>query len=193
MSAWRSRWSGEKFSSTAIHGWNVSDAFQLEAARLDDVDRVLGRVVDLRAERVADVAADEHVMAARLEHPPGQRRRRRLPLRAGDRDDAAAQPARGQLQLAHDRHARGARLGDRRLRGRHTGTQHDQIGAEQRLPPVPAEFELHAGVAQLRVLVDRLARVGERDRRAAPDEQLRRRDAAPRRADHDDPLARDGE
>ena len=36
----RSRWSGEKFSITAIHGWNVVDRLELEAARLDDVQRV---------------------------------------------------------------------------------------------------------------------------------------------------------
>ena len=57
--AWRSRWSGEKFRSTAIHGWNVSIAFELEAARLDDVNRLGGRGLDLRAQRVADVAADQ--------------------------------------------------------------------------------------------------------------------------------------
>ena len=38
--ACRSRWSGEKFSSTAIHGWNVVGRLELEAARLDHVDRV---------------------------------------------------------------------------------------------------------------------------------------------------------
>ena len=69
------------------------DALELKAARLDDVNRLVGRHVDLRAQREADVAADEHVVPARFEHPPGQRRRRRLPFRAGDGDDPAAQPA----------------------------------------------------------------------------------------------------
>ena len=56
-----------------------------------------------------------------------------------------------------------------------------------------AELERDARLAQPLLVVDALARVGERDRRAAADEQLRRRDAAARRADDDDPLARDGE
>jgi len=63
---------------------------QLKAARFDDVDGALGRLVDLRAQRVADVAADENVIARFIEHPARQRRRRRFPLRSRDRDDPAA-------------------------------------------------------------------------------------------------------
>ncbi len=56
-----------------------------------------------------------------------------------------------------------------------------------------AELERHARVAQPILVVDLRADVGQRDGRAAPDEKLRGRDAAPRRADDDDPLAANGE
>ena len=62
--------------------------------------------VDLRAERHADVAADQHAASRGLEHPPDQRRRRRLALGAGDRDDRPVQPARRQLELADHRRRR---------------------------------------------------------------------------------------
>src|SRR5262245_16492344 len=78
------------------------DRFQLEAARFDDVDGVGRRLIDLRAQRVPDVAADEDLEAARLEHPPGKGRRRRLSLRSSDGDDSATNPSRGELELADD-------------------------------------------------------------------------------------------
>src|SRR5450759_2780507 len=167
--------------------------FQLEAARLHDMDCLVGRVVDLRAQRVADVAADEHVVAAGREHPSRQRRRRRLPFRAGVRDDAAAEPAPGALQLSHAGHARGARVHDRGLARRDTGAEHDQVRVAQRLRTMAAELQLHAGGAQLSFFVDPLADVHERHARAATHQQLRRGDAAPRGPHHHDPLAQDRE
>ena len=66
-------------------------------------------VISLRAEREADVAADEHPPAAGFQHPSGQRRGRGLALRAGDGDHPAAQPSRRQLQFPHHRYAGTAR------------------------------------------------------------------------------------
>ena len=89
-------------------------ALELKTARLDDVDRLFRRGLDLRAQRQADVAADEDAVAAGLEHAAGQRRGRRLPFRPGDGDDAAAQPAGRELELARDRNARASGGLDRR-------------------------------------------------------------------------------
>src|SRR5258708_27340440 len=86
----------------------------------------------------------------------------------------------------------GAGLADRGLRGRDTGAQHDEIGGEQRLGPMPAKFEMDAGVAHLGILGDGVAPVGQRDGRAAAHEQLGRRDAAAGGADDHHPLAGNG-
>ena len=101
------------------------DLLELKAARLDDVQRVGRRAADLRAQRRADVAADRHLESGRFEHPPGQRRRRRLPLRAGDRDHAARaasatrarlrrSPARRRARAPRPPAARAARPGSAR-------------------------------------------------------------------------------
>ncbi len=103
-------------------------ALQLKAARLDHVDGFVGRRFDLGAQRQPDVAADEDAVTTGFQHPAGQRRRRRLPFGAGDGDDPAAQPARGQLELAGDRHTRAPRRLDGGQLRRHAGTEHDQIG-----------------------------------------------------------------
>ena len=96
------------------------------------------------------------------------------------------------LSDMRDRLDEDGRLREQRLRGRHAGTEDDEIRAEDRLGRVPAELEADAGLAQLRVRVDRRARIAQRHRRAAPDEQRGGGDAAPRRADDDDLPARDG-
>ena len=90
------------------------DLLELKAARLDDVKRVRRRLGHLRAQRRADVAADGHLESGRLEHPPGQRRRRRLALGAGDRDHPALQPSRRELDLRDHRDAAIARRLHRR-------------------------------------------------------------------------------
>ena len=71
---------------------------------------------------------------------------------------------------------------DRRLLGRHAGTQHDQVGAGERLRPVSAELELDAQSAQRLALRRPRSRVGQRHARAAARQQLRGGHAASRRA-----------
>ena len=120
-------------------------SLELKAARLDHVNRVLGRFVDLGAERVADVAAHEHAVAAGFEHAAGQRGRRRFALGSGDRHDPAAQPPGGQLQLADHRHAGEAGCLDERMTVRHAGTRDDELGLQQRRRIVSAQLQLDAG------------------------------------------------
>ena len=58
---------------------------------------------------------------------------------------------------------------------------------------VAAELQRHTGGAQPILVLDLLADVGQRDAGAAAHQQLRRRHTASGRADHDDPLATNGE
>jgi len=58
---------------------------------------------------------------------------------------------------------------------------------------VAAELEVHAGGAQPILVVEPIAPIAQRHRRAAADEQLRGRNAAPRGAGHRDSLATNGE
>ena len=165
------------------------DLLELEAARLDDVERVGRRRRHLRAERRADVAADGHLESRRLEHPARQGRRRRLALRAGDRDHAAAEPPRRELDLGDDRHAALARrLHHGRVR-RHARAEDDEIRARERLAHVAAGFERDAKGAQPIGVRNLGGDLRQRHTRAAPREQLRSGDAAPRRAgDGDAPV-----
>ena len=120
------------------------DLLELKAARLDDVERLGRRLVDLRAERRADVSADRHLEARRLEDSPRQHRRRRLAFRPGDRDHAPLQPPRRQLDLRDHRHAAIARRLQRRLLERHAWTQDHQIGIRERAALMTTELERDA-------------------------------------------------
>ncbi len=89
---------GDRFSSTAIHGWNVSVVSSwklLTSTTWSDVGRDSATCA-LRAVPRLPPAVD--VEAGFLQHPRRQRRRRRLAFRAGDRDRrgprASATPAR---------------------------------------------------------------------------------------------------
>ena len=135
---------GRKVQEHGDPGMKRLDPFELEAARLDDVNRLGGRGLDLRAQCVADVAADQDLVAAGLEHAAGQRRGGRLALGAGDRDDPSGQPARCQLELANDLGAAAARRFDDRLIPRHAGAQHDQVRCRKRLRRVSADLERNA-------------------------------------------------
>jgi hypothetical protein len=101
-------------------------------------------VTDLRAERLADVAADRHLETRRLEDAAGERGRRRFALRASNGDDTTQQPARRQLDFADDRHATRFRGGNRRLLRWNARAQHDEVGAGKRCRLMSAELELDA-------------------------------------------------
>jgi hypothetical protein len=58
---------------------------------------------------------------------------------------------------------------------------------------VSAELELDTGRAQPILVLEVIGQIGERDRRSAAEEQFRRRDTTPRRADDGDALAANGE
>ena len=102
---------------------------ELKAARLDHVHRVGGRGSSTCAlSGTPMLPPDQHAPARGLEHPADQRRRRRLPLRAGDRDDrprsqrdaSSSSPITGTPRLARARRSgrSAARPGSAR-RGRH--------------------------------------------------------------------------
>src|SRR5687767_13416812 len=94
---------------------------------------------------MADVAADEHVVAAGFEHATGQRGGRRLAFRPGDRDDSTAKPSRCEFQLADDVHTCHARGLDRRQGRWHSGAEDDEVRAGERGWVVVTEFEPDAG------------------------------------------------
>ena len=164
---------------------------ELEAADFDDVDRLVGRRVHLRRKRVADVPGHGRRQPSRREHPADQRRGRGLPLRAGDRDDPAAQQARRQLDLAGDRNLRAAGPRQDRLAQRHSRAEHDQVGRREQLRVVRAEREVHALRGQRGGLGQLGLQVGQRHARAAARQERGGRHAAPRGPDDDDPLAFD--
>ncbi len=132
-------------------------------------------------------------MTTGLEHPPGQRRGRRLSFRPGNRDDAAAQPAGRELELACHRNARGTGRFDGRKPGRHAGAQDDEIRSRERRLLVATQLQRHARGTEPILVVDPIAQVRQRHERAAPHQQLRGSDTATCRADHDDALAAHGE
>ena len=104
-SGWRSRWSGEKFSITAIHGWNPSicSSWKLLVSTTCTVSGVDSDTCALSGAPMLPPTVTSE--SRRLEHPSGQRRRRRLALRAGDRDQAPLQPARRQFDFGDHGHA----------------------------------------------------------------------------------------
>ena len=119
-----------------------------------------------------------------LEHPARQRRRRRLPFRAGDRDRrgraATATPARSPPMTGTPR-SRGFWIDG--LIGRHARAEHDEVRVGQRLAAVAAELELHAQTAQRFGLRHLGAHLGQRDPGAAARQQLGGGNAASRRPD----------
>jgi hypothetical protein len=166
---------------------------ELKAAHLDDVDRLRRRCVHLRAERHADVAADQRVSSVRLHHPSDHGCRRRLPLRSGNRDDPSLHPSRGELHLTnHIDAATPCRLEQRLIR-HHSRARHDQIRALDRRGRVSTELELDARGAQTLGLLQRRARFRQHDARSPANEQLRRGDAAASGTDHHNAAPFDGE
>src|SRR6185369_503146 len=72
---------------------------ELETARLDDVDCVWCRLIDLGAQGRTDISANQRLPAHRLQHPPDERRRRRLAFGSGDRDQLTLYESPGKLEL----------------------------------------------------------------------------------------------
>ena len=169
------------------------DLLELEAAGLHHVERVRRRVAHLGAEGSADIAADRHLESRRLQHPAGQRRRRRFALGAGDGDDAAEEPARRKLDLRDHRHAAPARGLHRRLLRRHAGAEDDEIGGREGLRPVAPQLQLHAESCQRLGFRCLAPRVGKRHVRAPAGEQLRGGQAASRGSRDGDAFAGDVE
>ena len=134
------------FSSTATSGRNVSavSSWKLEASTTQAPPGAAAGVPTASASGSPRLPPDERRAAGRAHDVAHQRRRRRLAVGAGDRDQRARHEARRQLHLARDRHAGRARrrqlgdLGDARR-------QHDQLGAGERLAPVPAQLARDCG------------------------------------------------
>ena len=166
---------------------------ELKAARFHNVGRVRRRLVDLRAQRYADVAADEDLSPGGRQHPTDERRRGGLPLGAGNRDHRSADPTPCQLELADDLDAAPPRGIEHRLLDRHPRAGHDKVGRGERLRPMSAQLQRHAGVAEPIGALERVARLGEHHRRAAAREQTSGCDPAARGADYRHPLPLDRE
>ena len=80
---------------------------------------------------------------------------------------------------------------DLRKIDRHAGAEHDQVGGFEGRDVVPAQLERDAGRAQCRRLRNLRLAVGQRHARAAPGEQVRRGDTAPRGSHHQHALSAD--
>jgi hypothetical protein len=167
--------------------------FELKAADLDDMKRLGARVLDLRRQRRAEVAACRDVEAALAQHPCGERRRRRLALRSRDRNHAPREPARCQLDLSHDRHTGRASGHDRGMVGWHAWTRDDEIGTGEERGRMRTELDGDAQAFEVRPPIERAGGVAQRHARAARHEQLRNGDAAPAAARDDHPLSRHAE
>ncbi len=157
---------------------------ELEAARFHNVERLCGRRLHLRAQGHPDVAAHEHVPAGRRQHPAQERRRGRLPFRAGNGQHPPSNPPRRELELPDDFNASLAcRVEDRLLDGNARAHDHEIRGGEG-VPAVTAKLQLNACGPQPVRRVYALAHLGQRHERAPLRKQFRRRDAAAGGADH---------
>ena len=99
--------------------WNDPDLADDPGVRLDRADE--------RAQRAPDVARDLDRPPVGAEHLAEKRRRRRLSVRPGDRDDRVREESRTELELVPDRNAASASSRDQRRVGPDSGTLDDQI------------------------------------------------------------------
>ena len=125
------------------------DGLELEAAGLDHVPRRRRGRLDLRRERHTDVAAHEHRLPGRLDHPAHQRRRRRLALGTGDRDDRPGHERGRELQFADDAYSAGTCGLQGTDVGRYAWTHDDQAGVDGHVVRHRTETELDAERLQL--------------------------------------------
>ena len=118
---WRSRWSGARLSSTATSGANasVSSSWNDEASQTT----VAGGVERARErrQRGAHVPRRGDGRPGRAVHRGHELGRRRLPVRAGDRDHLVRQQPPAQLELPDHDDPAGARGADHRRLLRHAG------------------------------------------------------------------------
>jgi hypothetical protein len=107
----------------------------------------------------------------------------------GDRDQLTLYESRGKLELTDRLDTFPAGGVEHGLLGGYAGAGDDQIGGRQRFRRVATELQLDALRLQAVGGVERVAHFGQRHARAFPCRELRGRDAAARRADHDDPTS----
>ena len=107
MSPWRSRWSGVRFSQTRDIGPEVARQVELVGRHFEHVDAPVAGLLRGRAPR-ARYCRRPRPEPADGEHMADQRRRRRLAVGAGDRDEARLplRLAPQQLDVADDLDAR---------------------------------------------------------------------------------------
>ena len=169
------------------------DVLELEARELADDPRVFPGHQGGVGERATDVARDQDVPVGGAEDRAEQLGRRRLPVGAGDADEACAcgqQPI-AELDLAPDGNAARARTADERRLGRNARALDDQFDSlEQRLLlRSESEFDAEA-VEPAGVDVGRAVR--RDDLNAARGERSRCREARPREPDDERPARQPG-
>ena len=187
--AWRSRWSGEKFSQHR-HPRAERDASS-RAGSCWPPPRARCRASTRRSVRSARgprLPPVQRAQPAGFAHAADQRRRRGLALRAGDRDDAPLEESRRQFQLADDRHARSGarparsaatarRRGSSRSGRRRRTTRRGAVRARSRHPmPSSAETSASSEASDSVTRAPRLAShaAAARPLRAAPTTSTRR-------------------
>ena len=166
---------------------------ELKAADFDDMQRLRPRQRDLSRQRRAEVAAGRGGEPRFLEHPRGERGRRRLALGARDGDHAPGQPPRSEFDLADDRHAGPLRRGDGLLIRRNARAQHHEIAVHEGVGAMRPGFEADAPRLERGGIGNHVRGIGKRHPRAARHQQLGGSPAAPAGADDNHVLVLDVE
>ena len=126
------------------------NGLELKRAHFDGQDVEIAIFARDFAKRLADVAAGDRALAARIQHLREQFGRGRLAVRAGDRDNRHVDGTPAQFQLAHDLDLRARKIrGQRRDRDRCPGS-----GRRNRRSPHPCsacgpQIDCHAARAQI--------------------------------------------
>ena len=158
------------------------DMVELKTAHLQHHDCAGGQAAHHLRERRADISCDGARDTRIGEHSSCKRRRGRLAVCSGDRDDRrAAEPAR-KLKLADDRNATPDRLLQQRCIGPDARTDHQHIRIEHAVRVV-AEFELRPHAPELRCHGSHClfaVPVAQEDLRSVRNQQLCRRHSAAR-------------